>query len=87
MLEAGSKKKPIIVSGVAPYLDGVHGKNCLVVEPKKEHKLWVKYVNQLIDSPQMRLDLGESLYEYVTAKFNLDYSTIIRAEVYRKLLQ
>jgi hypothetical protein len=58
-----------------------------VVEPKKEHKLWVKYVNQLIDSPQMRLDLGESLYEYVTAKFNLDYSTIIRAEVYRKLLQ
>jgi glycosyltransferase involved in cell wall biosynthesis len=87
MLEAGSKKKPIIVSGVEPYLDGVHGKNCLVVEPKKEHKLWVKYVNQLIDSPQMRLDLGESLYEYVTTKFNLDYTTIMRAEVYKKLLK
>lgn len=86
MLEAGAKKKPIIVSGVMPYLDGVHLKNCLIVDPKKEHKLWIKYVNQLVDNSQMRLDFGENLYEYVVTNFDLEKITSKRAEVYNKIL-
>lgn len=87
MLEAGIKKKPIIVSGVQPYLDGVHGENCLIVEPRKEHKNWIKYVNQLVDSKQMQIDLGENLYNYVTANFDLNKTAAKRAEVYKNLFK
>jgi glycosyltransferase involved in cell wall biosynthesis len=87
MLEAGVKKKPIIVSGVQPYLCGEHGKNCLIVEPRKEHKNWIKCVNQLVDSKQMQLDLGENLYDYVTTNFDLDKTTAKRAEVYKNLFK
>lgn len=86
MLEAGVKKKPIIVSGVQPYLDGEHGKNCLMVDPKKEHKNWMKYIKQLVDSEQMRIDLGENLYEHVFNNFNLETTTKLRAEIYRNIL-
>jgi glycosyltransferase involved in cell wall biosynthesis len=86
MLEAGVKKKPIIVSGVQPYLDGEHEKNCLIVDPRKEHKNWMKYVKQLVESEQMRIDMGENLYQYVFKNFNLDDTTKIRAEIYRNLL-
>lgn len=86
MLEAGAKKKPIIVSGVQPYLGGEHGKNCLMVDPKKEHKHWMKYVKQLVESEQMRIDLGEGLYEYVYKNFNLDDAVKLRAEIYRNIL-
>lgn len=87
MLEAGAKKKPIVVSKVQPYLDGEHGKNCLQVEPKKEHKLWIKYINQLVDSPQMQLDLGENLYEYVTTNFDLIDATAKRAQIYTEIVK
>jgi glycosyltransferase involved in cell wall biosynthesis len=86
MLEAGVKKKPIIVSGVQPYLDGEHGKNCLIVDPKKEHKNWIKYIKQLMESEQMRIDLGENLYEYIFKNFNLEDSTKLRAEIYKNFL-
>lgn len=86
MLEAGSKKKAIIASGIQPYLDGKHEKNCLLVEPRKDHKNWIKYVTKLVDSEQMRIDLGESLYEYVKSNFNLKFITEKRAEIYRKFI-
>lgn len=87
LLEAGAKKKAIVASKIQPYLDGEHGKNCLLVEPKKEHKLWIKYVNQLADSPQMRLDLGENLYEYVTNNFDLINVTAKRAQTYSEIIK
>jgi glycosyltransferase involved in cell wall biosynthesis len=87
LLEAGAKKKPIIASKVQPYLDGEHGKNCLLVEPKKEHKLWIKYVKDLIESPQMQLDLGENLYEYVITNFDLINTSAKRAQVYEEIIK
>jgi len=87
LLEAGAKKKPIIVSGVTPYLDGEHLKNCLIVDAKKEHKLWIKYVNQMVDNSQMRLDFGENLYEYVLNNFDLEKITEKRAEFYNKFFE
>lgn len=85
MLEAGSKKKPIVVSAVQPFNDGIHGVNCLKVEIAKEHKLWIKYVNQLVDSAQMRLDLGENLYQHVLDNFELSSTTAKRAEIYKNI--
>lgn len=86
LLEAGAKKKAIIVSGVVPYLDGEHMKNCLIVEPKKEHKQWIKLTNFLVDNPDLRLELGENLYEYVVKNFNLKDVTAKRADFYQKIL-
>jgi len=57
-----------------------------MVDPKKEHKNWMKYIKQLVDSEQMRIDLGENLHEHVFNNFNLETTTKLRAEIYRNIL-
>lgn len=87
MLEAGAKKKPIVVSGVEPYTRfGEHEKNCLIVPHNKEHKFWIKYVNELKNNKDLRLNLGENLYEMVYNNFNLDKTTTLRNQIYQNYL-
>lgn len=87
MLEAGAKKKPIVVSGIYPFLpEAIHEKNSLVVMPNKEHKHWIKYINQLVENPELRKELGENLYSLVFEKYNLDNTTKLRNEIYQNFL-
>ncbi len=97
IIEAGFHKKPIIAQNFGPYTidlinavdtGGVYNDkgNALLVDTTKNHKLWAKYVKKLIDSPQMRIDLGEKLYETVKDKYNLNNVSELRREIYLNIL-
>jgi glycosyltransferase involved in cell wall biosynthesis len=86
VIEAGFHKKPLIASELYPYqIDGIHKKNCLLVPEKKEHKEWYENAKMLIKNNQMRVDLGEALYETVKDKYDLKNVTRKRAQLYKSL--
>lgn len=59
LLEAGFKKKAIIVSDVHPYNTLLTDKNCLVAKNKHD---WYRQMVKLIRNPNMIEDLAEQLY-------------------------
>jgi glycosyltransferase involved in cell wall biosynthesis len=95
IIESGFMKKPAIVSETEPYsLDLIsayeEGKfiekgNALLVNPKRNHKNWYKYMKLLIDNPNFRTDLSEKLYETVNEKFSLKYVTKLRIELLKQI--
>lgn len=88
MLEAGFHKKPMVVSNVTPYqIDGIHGENCFMVDEKRSHKDFPKYIKKLINSESMRKEMGEALYETVSKKYDLNLVTKKRKEVYNSLFK
>jgi glycosyltransferase involved in cell wall biosynthesis len=86
MIEAGFHKKALIASKINPYeIDGIHGKNCYLVEEKKSHKDFFDFAKKLVRNPQMRIDMGEALYETVKDKYNINNVTKKRAQAYKNL--
>ena len=86
LIEAGFHKKPLIASKISPYeIDGIHGKNCFLIEEKKSHKDFYDFAKKLVKSPQMRIDMGEALYETVKDKYNLNNVSKKRAQAYKSL--
>lgn len=83
MLEAGFKKKSVIVSHVHPYLGLIeHGWNCLSVKHKND---WHKHMKQLIDSKDLRQTLAEQLYEDVQ-EYHIDKVAELRYKFYKSIL-
>jgi DNA-directed RNA polymerase specialized sigma24 family protein len=72
LAEAGFKKKPCIVSNIHPYQPHYNGSNYVPVEPNRSHKDWYKQIKRMIESPAMREDYGNALYESVKHKFHID---------------
>lgn len=67
MLEAGFKKKAVIVSDVHPYSPLIkHGVNCLKVN-KTDRNGWYKEMMKLIKQPDMVKELAEQLHKDVQA--------------------
>jgi glycosyltransferase involved in cell wall biosynthesis len=86
LIEAGFHKKPLIASKISPYeIDGIHGKNCFLIEEKKSHKDFYDFAKKLVKNPQMRIDMGEALYETVKDKYNLNNVSKKRAQAYKSL--
>lgn len=91
IIEAGFKHKPIICSNFGPYkidlikynkqeniLDG----NALIVDKPKQ---WLQNA-KLLENKDMRIELGERLYQTVKDKYDLRNVTKSRMEIYKKLL-
>lgn len=86
LIEAGNSKTSIICSDIPLYNNIItHGKNGLLVKEKKSHKDWVKNIKLLKDNPNMNEDLTEKLYETIQEKFNYDFYTEKRYNVYSSL--
>jgi glycosyltransferase involved in cell wall biosynthesis len=96
VIESGFYKRAIIASNVGPYtldlkhcLD--HGKfidgNALLVDEKRNHSDWSKYIEKLIKNPNMIEDMGERLYETVKEKYDLNNVTKTRKEFYLSLIK
>ena len=86
LIEAGFHKKALIASKIYPYeIDGIHGKNCFLVEEKKSHKDFFDFAKKLVKNPQMRIDMGEALYETVKDRYNINNVTKKRAQAYKSL--
>ena len=83
LIEAGFFRKPVVCSDVQQYADVIqHGKSGFLIEEKKAHKDFTKYTKKLIHSPQLRTDLGNTLYEYCNENFNLVKNSEKRLNVY-----
>jgi glycosyltransferase involved in cell wall biosynthesis len=94
VIEAGFYKKAIIASNIGPYtIDLKHSLengnfvdgNALLVEERRNHSDWGKFIKKLIDNPSWVEDLGNRLYETVKPKYDLNIVTETRAQIYKHL--
>lgn len=95
VIEAGFYKKAVVASDLGPYtIDLKHAfnggdftdGNAVLIEERKNHKDWYKYVKKLIENPNLVKDLGERLYETVKDTYNLNKVTKDRAEFYKSIV-
>jgi glycosyltransferase involved in cell wall biosynthesis len=96
VIEAGFYKKALIASNIGPYtIDLKHslenGKfvdgNALLVNEHNNHSDWSKYIKKLVENPNMRIDMGERLYETVKDKYDLRNVTKLRADFYKSIIK
>jgi len=96
VIEAGFYKKAIIASNIGPYtIDLKHclkngefvDGNAMLVEERRNHSDWSKYIEKLVKNPNMAKDMGERLYETVKDKYDLNNVTKDRAEFYKSIIK
>jgi glycosyltransferase involved in cell wall biosynthesis len=58
----------------------------LLVDPRKNHKDWAKYINKLADDREMLKKLQDNLYEFVKDRYSLDTVCKDRVKLYKKLV-
>lgn len=96
-IEAGFTKTAIIAQNFGPYKicsvpmiekGGVINENgnCLLVDSRKNHKDWVKYINKLAENPDMVEKLKENLYETVKDRYSIDTVAAARVEAYKSIV-
>lgn len=85
IVENGFHKNAVIVSEIDCYDEIEHGKNGLVV-PKDRPQDWFKAMKKLASEPNMIKDLGESLYEYVSDKYDINKSIKDRVDFYKEIV-
>lgn len=95
VIEAGFYKKALIATDFGPYtIDLKHALkngeytdgNALLVKESRNHSDWAKYVKKLVQNPNMRIDMGERLYEHVSKRYDLNVVTKTRAEFYKSIV-
>jgi glycosyltransferase involved in cell wall biosynthesis len=96
VIEAGFYKKALIASDIGPYtIDLKHclkngqfvDGNALLVSESRNHADWAKYIQKLLQNPNMVKDMGERLYETVKDVYDLNKVTKDRAEFYKSLIK
>ncbi len=96
-IECGFTNTAIIAQNFGPYtIDSVPmiefgGKinengNCLLVDSRKNHKDWAKYINKLANDREMLKKLQENLSKYIRERYSLPKICAERVELYRKLV-
>jgi glycosyltransferase involved in cell wall biosynthesis len=95
VIEAGFYKKAVIASNIGPYtIDLKHAMrngefidgNSFLVDEKRNHSDWAKYIKVLMNNPNLVKDLGEKLYETVKDTYDLNVVTKNRSEFYKSIL-
>lgn len=95
-IEAGFTKTAVIAQNFGAYTIGsvpmieYGGKinengNCLLVDSRKNHKDWVKYINKLADNPDMVKKLQTNMYNHVKDIYSLEAVCKERVKLYREL--
>lgn len=82
LIEAGFKKKAVIVSNVIPYRDDITLKNVLVSADKK----WKDNIKYLVKNPNKVEDLKENLFEYVSARYDIKIVNVERKQIFDRWL-
>ena len=97
-IEAGFTHTAIIATNFGPYTIGSKNMfekggiindegNCVLIEPSKRPKDWVKVINKLIDNPELITKLQDNLYNSVKDKYDIRNVTKTRAEWYQSIIQ
>jgi len=87
-VEASTRKLPIICSDVVPYnVDGINGENCFLIKPtKNEARTWFRALKKLIVDPELRISMGNKLYEDFKDKYSLENVNRKRVKLYKSLI-
>lgn len=97
VIEAGFHKKAIIAQDFGPYqLDIVNAHqfgggwnpdgNGILIESNKNHKDWFKFLEKLIEQPELIHQLSENLHNTIKDKYSYDKVSDDRRELYHKLV-
>lgn len=87
LIETGMMGKALIASDMYVYNELLdHGKTAMMVDPKKNHKLWYKYIKQLVLDDDLRNELGKNLYNMVKPLYTLKHVTDGRCDWYKEIL-
>lgn len=97
-IEAGFTHTALIAQNFGPYtidLKHAFGKggtltedgNALLVDERKNHKDWVKFINKLAADPNLVKTLQDRLYNTVKDKYSLDAVCQQRVKVYKNLVK
>ena len=95
-IECGFTNTAIIAQGFGPYMiDAIpminrggeinEDGNCLIVETRKNHKDWAKYINKLANDREMLKKLQDNLSKYIRERYSLEEVCKQRVELYRQL--
>ncbi len=98
IIEAGFHKKAIICQDFGPYTivtinsyekGGEYNENgnALMVDSSKNHKLWFKFIKELVENENLRNKLSENLHNTVKDKFSLVTTAKMRADFYKEILE
>jgi glycosyltransferase involved in cell wall biosynthesis len=83
IIESGFFRRPIICSNCKPYnnllIDKKHGFLCDNVGD------WFKAIKTLVNNPNMIMDMGEALYEFVSNRFDVEVINKKRYNYLKKL--
>lgn len=86
IIETGMMGKALIASDVFIYKELLtHGENAMLVDPKKNHKLWYKYIKQLVLDEELRKKLQKNLYNLVHPEYTLQNVTSDRCAFYEEV--
>lgn len=87
MVEAWSRKLPVVCSDLEPYnIDGENMVNCILIPNKiNNKKFWYRELKKLILDETLRKKIGETLYKDFSKKYNLNNVNALRVELYNKV--
>lgn len=96
-IECGFTNTAIIAQNFGPYtIDSIPmiekgGKinengNCLLVDSRKNHKDWVKYINKLANDRDMLRKLQSNLSEYIKERYSLETVCKDRVKLYKEIV-
>ena len=85
MIEAGFKKKAVIVSDVHPYTNLINNDNCLKVDEARKTNGWFKAMKRIADSKDLEEHLANELYQSVVVKHHIKNVNKVREEVFNSL--
>jgi glycosyltransferase involved in cell wall biosynthesis len=96
--EAGFTRTAVICSDYGPYTIGSHSLfkkggeidpegNCILIDPRKAHKAWVKAIKKLADNPELIKMLQNNMYEHVKDIYDINKVTEKRAQWYKEIIK
>lgn len=83
LLEAASKKLPVIVSWVPPYRDDADAPVLWVKKPED----WHHHMKYLSENRDVAKRMGQALHDWAFKKYNLDHWNKVRFELYQRLVK
>lgn len=94
--EAGFHKKAIVAQDFGPYTidlknayekgGGINDEgNAFLVDSKRNHKDWYKYIKMLVKNPELITELGERLHEKISKEYDLNKISEERRDFYKKI--
>lgn len=97
-IECGFTKTALIAENLGPYtinltsmigFGGTVNKNgtALLVDPRKDHKDWFKYINKLATNPEMIEKLKDNIHSLVVDKYSMDKVCEDRVKFYKEIMK